>query len=218
MSSLGWFLFCYAYISFGEHFIHKYFMHRKILPESIYQRYPYVLEVFKAHGVRHHTQWYREFDYEPDPVGREENLPIPMKESVLMLIAGSPLWAPIFFFSVQGGLIFLATAILHNRLWSILHRQMHIPEDVFFRDWAVYRFIAMNHFLHHQDTRRHFNVAFPFADFVMGVTTKPRRADIREMMRLGYVKPRSDAGKHWVARRREVVESRRAPRLAPCPT
>ncbi len=135
-----------------------------------------------------------------------------------MLIAGSPLWLPIFYFSVQGGVIFLATAILHNCLWSILHRQMHIPEDVFFRDWAVYRFIAMNHFLHHQDTRRHFNVAFPFADFVMGTTAKATRADIREMMRLGYVKPRSDVGKRWVARRRELVESRRAvPQGVPCP-
>ena len=81
-------------------------MHTRCLPESIYKAYyPYVLDTFEAHGVRHHTQWYREFDFEPDDYGREEKLIIPLKESALMLVAALPLWVPIFCITKAGSKI-----------------------------------------------------------------------------------------------------------------
>jgi hypothetical protein len=209
LPAIGWFAFSYVYISIGEHQIHKRLMHRKKLPAWVYRQFPYVLDAFEAHAVRHHTRWYREFDYEPDPVGRNENIPIPLKESLLMLVAAFPLWSPIFWVSTFGGCVFIATAFLHNNLWSVLHRQMHIPRDVFFRDWALYRFVAMNHFMHHQDTNRHLNVAFPFADFLFGTRTQPRFGDIREMLRLGYIKPRSELAKRWIRRTRQAIAARR---------
>jgi hypothetical protein len=140
LAVFGWVVFSYLYISIGEHQIHKRLMHSKPLPEWVYPTFPYVLAAFEAHGIRHHRTWYRAFDYEPDPVGREENLPIPMKETVLMLVAAFPLWSPIFLVSIAGGWVFLATALIHNRLWSAFHRQMHIPRSVFYRDWAIFRF------------------------------------------------------------------------------
>ncbi len=205
----GWLLFSYAYISIGEHQIHKNLMHRKRLPAWIYNASPYLLQVFEAHGIRHHTRWYRAFDYEPDPTGREENLEIPMKETAVMVASAFPLWSPIFLFSIEGGCIFLLTALAHNRLWSVLHRQMHIPKARFFSRWAIYRALARNHFMHHQDTRAHYNVVFPFADFIFGTRVRPRPADLREMLRLGILDPKSRRAGALVARRRAAIESRR---------
>jgi hypothetical protein len=210
LAVLGWVVFSYLYISIGEHQIHKRLMHGKPLPEWVYRAFPYVLAAFEAHGIRHHRIWYRVFDYEPDPVGREENLPIPMKETVLMLVAAFPLWSPIFLVSIAGGSVFLATALIHNRLWSFFHRQMHIPRAVFYRDWAVFRFLAIHHFLHHQDVRRNFNVVFPFADLLFGTRAAPNLADIRELLRLGYIKPRSKAARALVQQWQETTALLRA--------
>lgn len=209
LSASGWLIFSYMYISVGEHQIHKLLMHRKQLPAIFYQAVPYLYEVFAAHAVRHHATWYKEFDYEPDAVGREENIPIPLKEFALLLIGAAPLWLPIFFISIYGGCIFLGTALAHNRLWTILHRQMHMPRNVWYKDSALFRFVAINHFLHHQNTRRHLNVAFPFADFLFGTRSKPTREDIRELMRLGYVSPRSDSAKRQVKQWQEATALRR---------
>jgi len=184
-------------------------MHGKCLPEWMYKASPYLLDVFEAHGVRHHTIWYKDFDYETDNIGREENLEIPLKETILMIVAALPLWAPIFLFSVYGGCIFLVTSLVHNRLWSILHRQMHIPRNVFFKNWTLYKFIARNHFMHHQNNRGNFNVAFPFADFIFKSRTKPTHKDIREMLRLGYINPKSNKTRKLIERLRLATDLRR---------
>lgn len=208
-STLGWFVFSYLYISIGEHQIHKRFMHSRCLPERLYEISPYVLDVYEAHGVRHHTKWYRQFDYETDPVGREENLEIPIKETTLMIVVALPLWAPIFFL-VFGGCVFLLTALLHNRLWSIFHRQMHIPKNVFFKKWAIFKFLCMNHFMHHQKMGGNFNVVFPFADFLFSTRARPTQADIREMLRLGFITPRPEASRGILEQWRAATELRRA--------
>ena len=184
-------------------------MHRAGLPAWIYKASEYAIEVYQAHGVRHHTQWYREFDYEPDDCGRQENISIPMKETALMLVAASPLWGPIFWVSTFGGCIFLLTAILHNRFWTLLHSQMHMPKNVFFKDWAAFRFLARNHFMHHQNMSGNFNVTFPFADYLFATHTQPRQADIREMLRLGYIQPRSSHGQKLVEKWREATAMHR---------
>lgn len=209
LATCGWLVFSYLYISIGEHHIHKFLMHRKSLPERFYQASSYILATFEAHAVRHHARWYKAFDYEPDQLGREENLNIPMKETILLLVSAFPLWAPIFLFSTYGGSIFLLTALAHNRLWGIFHRQMHIPQDVFYKDWGGFRFLAINHFMHHQDTRRNYNVVFPFADFLFRTKARPARADIRELLRLGYIKPRSGTVQMLVEKWRETTEMRR---------
>ncbi len=70
------------------------------------------------------------------PTRARGDLNIPMKETILLLVSAFPLWAPIFLFSTYSGCIFLVTALAHNRLWGIFHRQMHIPQDVFYKDWG----------------------------------------------------------------------------------
>lgn len=198
-------LLSYGIISFVEHIIHRYFMHMKWLPAAVYRACPFFNTTYEAHAVRHHKRWYRRFDYEPDPVGRLDNLAFTLSDSLAMLISALPLWAPLIFLSPLGGCVFVASAIVHNRLWNLLHRQMHVPEDVFFKDWKIYRFLARYHFMHHQMNGRNFNVVCPLADFVLCRTAKPRIRDIRKMLTLGLLYPRTIRMRRrvagWPARR-----------------
>jgi hypothetical protein len=209
LSTLGWLAFSYVFISIGEHQIHKHFMHRKQLFAILYKIFPYLKAVFEAHAIRHHSIWYKDFDFEPDDHGRQENLDIKWTETVVMVVSTSPLWVPIFLFSISGGCIFLATVIAHNRLWNVLHRQMHIPQDVFFKDSAVFRYLARNHFMHHRKSSKNYNVVCPLADFLFRTKAKPTQADIREMLRLGYLRPTSDRVQELIDRLREATEMQR---------
>jgi hypothetical protein len=209
LTALGWLVFSYIFISIGEHQIHKHFMHRKRLFAGLYKIFPYLVSVFEAHAVRHHSIWYKDFDFEPDDHGREENLDIKVTETVVMVVSTSPLWIPIFFLSTMGGCIFLATVVTHNRLWNVLHRQMHIPKNAFFKDWALFRYLARNHFMHHRKSNKNYNVVFPLADFLFRSKAKPTQADIREMLRLGYLRPKSDIVEGLIARLREATEMQR---------
>ncbi|MDQ7089261.1 MAG: hypothetical protein Q9M50_01240 [Methylococcales bacterium] len=166
-------------------------MHHKKFPERVYDRMPYLLEVFESHAVRHHSIWYRKFDYEPDPIGREENLEILLVDIFAMLLLTLPAWATLMWFNPLAGIIFISMFFIHRFLWNTIHRQMHIPKDVIFRNWKIYRFLARHHFIHHQDMGKNFNVVFPLTDTLFGTVGKANKSDIREMLRLGYLLPRS---------------------------
>jgi len=206
---LGWVAFSYVFVSFSEHQIHRHLMHKKRLPKWVYRASPYILDVFEAHAVRHHATWYKEFDYEPDPVGREENLDIKWTETFVILACLLPLLATMAWLFPLGCGIFLAVAILHNRLWNVLHRQMHIPQQTFFKNWGVYHFLARHHFMHHQQVGKNYNIVFPLADFVLGSVARPTISDRKEMLRLGYLAPRSEAARKLVHEWQADVSLRR---------
>ena len=52
--------------------------------------------------------------------------------------------------------------------------------------------------MHHQQTDKNFNVVCPLIDFLTGRVAKPNATDIREMIRLGYIKPRSERAQKLV--------------------
>ena len=186
-----WFATIYVIVSIYENLVHKIFMHNKFFPKRAYDLMPYLIDVFESHAVRHHAIWYRKFDYEPDPVGHNENLKILYLDLFSMLLVTSPVWGALMWFNTAAGIFYIGLFFLHRFLWNTLHCQMHIPEDVFFRKWGVYRYLARHHFLHHQDTKKNFNVVFPLADALIGTKATANMADIREMLRLGYLLPRS---------------------------
>src|SRR5256885_16882801 len=64
LAALAWLVFSYLFISIGEHQIHKHFMHKKQLFAWLYKIFPYLKAVFEAHAVRHHSIWYKDFDFE----------------------------------------------------------------------------------------------------------------------------------------------------------
>lgn len=209
-SVMGWLAFSYAFISFFEYQIHRHLMHRKRLPKWVYRACPYILDTFQAHAVEHHGIWYREFDYEPDDHGREHNLDIKIRHTIVMILALAPIFVPLIWFFPLGGTILLAVSVIHNRMWNMLHRQMHIPKKVIYRNWPMFRFLARHHFMHHQRSTKNYNVVFPMFDYLFGSVAKPRFRDIREMLRLGYVKPKTARSQALLERWRQEVQLRRA--------
>lgn len=210
LTIIAWLAFSYTFVSFFEWQIHRHLMHRKRFPKWVYRMSPYILRTFEAHAVEHHSTYYHEFDHEPDPYGREHNLDIKVGETVAILSTLCPIFALIFWFSPLGGSILLGVSILHNRAWNVLHRQMHIPKNTFFKDSAFFRWVARHHFMHHRETTKNYNVVFPLWDYLLFTAAKPKFGDIREMLRLGYIKPRHEGSESRIERLREAVEQRRA--------
>ncbi|MGZ5054560.1 MAG: hypothetical protein ACXWAT_06405 [Methylobacter sp.] len=186
-----WLIASYLLISLFEYFVHKHFMHQKRFSKGVYRFSSYLLEVFESHAVRHHVKWYRKFDYEPDAVSREENLEILLVDIFAMLLLTMPAWATLMWFNLWGGIAFIGVFFIHRFFWNTIHRQMHMPEDVIFRNWSVYRYLARHHFLHHQNAAKNFNVVFPVTDAFFGSVGKAKFKDVREMLRLGHLMPRS---------------------------
>lgn len=199
----------YALVSCLEHAIHKRMMHTKGMPRFVYGILPYLNWILDEHAVRHHGKYYKRFDYEPDPEGKEQNIIIGPVETLAMGMACMPAILPVaLFVSPIGAVIFCLTGLAHNYTWGKIHRQMHVPEqNSWFRNNAVYLFLARHHFLHHEFPMKNFNVVMPLADYVFGSVAKPRRAHVKEMLRLGYLKPKTERGARAVAALRKKVEA-----------
>lgn len=185
-------------LTFFEWYIHKNMMHKKGLPRFLYPILPTLERLVHRHAVMHHNQYYKQFDFEPDPAGKHENINIRFHQTVSMGSVLAPLIVVIGYFSIVGAFCFMLGGYLHNKAWNILHNQMHMPKDVWWKDSWYFRSVAYHHFLHHQFQNMNMNVVLPGADFVLGTSAKPRLGDIREMLRLGYVKPRSERVKKLV--------------------
>lgn len=201
----------FVLISFFEHQIHKNLMHLKKLPKVLYKVVPHLNIVYSDHAVEHHGRFYKEFDYEPDEAGRHVNLLIRIQDTAFMGIGQVPLLALMIIFSPIAFVTFAFLGIMHNRIWGLVHVEMHIPsEKNFWKTWGVYRFLARHHFIHHMYPLRNFNVVYPFADFVLGSTAKPKLRHVKEMLRLGYLLPRSEASTRRVDALRARTSERRA--------
>jgi hypothetical protein len=204
-------VFSYVLLSFLEHFIHRNLMHLHKLPKLVYKLVPHFNIVYSDHAVEHHGRFYKEFDWEPDEVGRHVNLVIRVQDSAFMAVAFSPLLALMALFSPILFVSFCAVGAAHNRIWGIIHKEMHIPDDRnFFKRWGVYRFLARHHFMHHVRPLKNMNVVVPFADFVLGSVATPRLRDVKEMLRLGYLLPRTARAKARLEKINAAYAQRRA--------
>lgn len=189
ISLTAWLIANIALISFLEYVVHCQFMHRRFLPLHLYQRFPFLEDYFHAHAILHHTTYYRRFNFEPDPLGREIDLRLSLKTGLLLYASISPLVIALAVFAPLGAFAFSIVAATHMYLWGVLHHEMHVPDSRFLQQSASYRFLARYHFLHHRYPKKNFNVVVPLADFFLGTQAHPRPCDLREMIRLGYLTP-----------------------------
>jgi hypothetical protein len=198
-------------LTFVELLIHKYLMHVRKFPKSWYKKLPWLDIAQRDHHVLHHCTYYKEFDYEPDDEGRELNLRIGWAERFGIAGCSIPFLIPIaYFISPILAASWLFVGLCHTLTWNLVHRQMHIPrEDAIFKNWAIFRFLARHHFMHHVHPLRNYNVVLPGADFVVGTAIKPELKDVREMLRIGYLLPRSERGRQALEHTRQRVLERR---------
>lgn len=185
-----WVLASVALLSFIERFIHRFLMHRRVFPRALYRRLPFLQSYQTAHAVLHHATYYRRFNFEPDPVGRETDLRLGPETAIRLYAGVSPLVLALGLFDPLGAAVFSVLAIGYMYLWGLLHREMHVPASRLLQSLAAYRFLARYHFLHHRYPHLNFNLLNPLADVTFGTVARAAPRDIREMLRLGYLYPR----------------------------
>ena len=198
-------------LSFTEHAIHRHLMHRHRLPAWVYRASGEFETQFHNHAVLHHTTYYKVFDQEPSGEGKYLNLRILPPDVARVFALFSPLCVALWvWLSLASALTLCAMILSHILLWNAVHVQMHVPEHQrWFRETGWFRLLARHHFMHHQRSNRHFNVVLPIADYLVGTTVAPSRADVREMLRLGYLRPRTPVGLRFSGARRPSTDASR---------
>ncbi len=180
-------------LSFIEHGIHGYVMHRKIFPTFVYRYIKLLSMHLHDHVALHHNTYFKIFNNEPDEEGKRLNMTISFFTVFLGLAAFSPVLILLaYYVSIVPALVFAATLFTHRYLWNTIHGEMHQPKYPAWSKWALYRYLARYHYLHHQHHRNgehvNFNIVIPFADFIMGKAfVRPTDAEREEMKRFGYL-------------------------------
>ena len=73
--------------SFLEHFIHRFVMHSRTLRDHLPFKFNENDGIQYNHAVLHHGTFYKRFDYESDPVGKELNIVFTADDTVRWLRA-----------------------------------------------------------------------------------------------------------------------------------
>lgn len=174
---VAWFPVLIVLMSLIEHQVHQRLMHKK--PRfSILRRLAVRNKVFMSHAVAHHGQYRKIFHDAPSPHGEDRGIRLNIREG---LVESLPVSLLLFCFSTTAALMFPLVVCLHHVLWNQVHMEMHKPENRFFSNWPLYKFVARHHFLHHRHPDKNFNVALPIGDFLFGTIAKPNSADQESM-------------------------------------
>ncbi|MBD2136916.1 hypothetical protein H6F32_04775 [Anabaena sp. FACHB-1237] len=200
--------------SFTEHQMHSRVMHKKTLPKWFYKKYPIFEDIFEGHAIRHHGIWYRDFDFEPNEAGRNDNIRFRTLDVIIIMTCLLPINALFFAVSPICGITFIVMLLIHGNVWNTIHTQMHLPTPAFFSNWGIYKWLAVHHYMHHQFTNKNYNIVFPLADYILGTKIPARRKDIRELLRLGYIEPKSARTKLILAKLRSQIATKREQQLA----
>ncbi len=174
--------------SFIEHCVHQFAMHRGL---HLFGERKLLKQVHHSHAELHHGTFYKRFDHEDDPIGREESIVFTATEIALFQVTFLPGFLLIAWFSPVAAVCFSAVAFFHNHLWNIIHREMHQPKHPSWVTWSAYRFLARHHFLHHRHQGTNFNIVLPLADYVLRTAASATPEDKEEMHRMGYLAQRS---------------------------
>ncbi|HEY9733252.1 MAG TPA: hypothetical protein V6C89_15140 [Drouetiella sp.] len=188
---LVWLIFSCILMSFIEHQVHARLMHRRFF---LADKIAALAKVYKNHAVNHHATYAFIFSDDPVPKGTDRGIRLNVKEGLYESIPFAALLACL---SWIAAICFVSIVILHHCLWNLIHLEMHKPEQRFFSNWRVYKFLARHHMMHHKYPMRNFNVVFPIADYVLGTAVKPGYAEKAEFYRMGLL-PRQAAIKRVV--------------------
>jgi hypothetical protein len=154
----GSFVVFFAYASFFEWALHKYFMHMTTW------NYP-----FTAHALTHHGLFRADYSYHVQREEDREKVTFAWWNAPALLLVQSPLlFIAVYFFgwaAFWGGLVALASDYV---LYEYLHWCMHVPQDRWFERTWVFRWLNAHHHMHHLYALKNLNVVLPLADWVMG--------------------------------------------------
>ncbi len=168
---VDWFIISCILMSFIEHQVHSQLMHRR---NFLSERTALFKRTLVAHAVVHHRHYSKVFSDKPVRPGEDKEIRLNVHKAPIKAI---PFAALIALVSWTGAAVFLATVCFHHWVWNKVHLEMHKPEQRGFSRWAVYKFLARYHWLHHRYPDKNFNVVFPFADYILGTRAMPNELD-----------------------------------------
>ena len=154
----GSFLVFFAYASFFEWALHRYFMH------TLIWEYP-----FRAHALTHHGLFRADYSYYLQRKEDEKKVTFAWWNAPGLYLINLPviLLATHFFGwpAFIGGSLSLAA---YYGLYEYLHWCMHVPQDRRLERVWSFRWLNAHHHVHHLYALKNLNVVFPLADWVMG--------------------------------------------------
>ncbi len=178
-------------MSFVEYYLHGYVLHQKnVLPAFLYRWFPAIEMERHEHTELHHEKYYRVFNNEPDPVGRELAQRIGLKTTLIMFALFAPaLYAIAILVSPIPSIVFMAVGLLYVLTWNTIHVEMHQPKHPWWSALWPYTYLARYHFVHHDLQRKgvhmNENLVLPFVDFLTGRHQTPTKEHRDEMRRIG---------------------------------
>jgi hypothetical protein len=171
----------YIFLSLAEWFLHRYFMHKRA-SFALQNHSDFLRSTHYRHAVQHHGIYYKDFSHEPDPIGRYISI---YPDFVFTAIAAVPFVAILFQLSQILAAVFSAVLVSHHLIWMLAHKEMHIPSNMFFRNWLPYKWLARNHWMHHKYRNVNYNLVFPLADLLFGTYKSPNPRDREQMSKSG---------------------------------
>ena len=171
--SIGW-----IFMSGVEYASHRWTMHKWSFMDYISPG------TFADHAYKHHGKYYKVFNAEEDPIGRDFGLLLGYRwaliVSMLLMAICKYCNIPVF------GLAFSSVLFLHHYIWNQLHVEMHKPQGRWFSKLNVYKYLCRHHYLHHKHVNRNFNGMLPLFDWILGTTHTPSSQELRDMKAMGY--------------------------------
>ena len=169
---VGFPLFCVAYASFAEWWLHSKVMHKPLGNFT----YPY-----KAHALKHHVYFKADNTY----VALDSSDPrvdlIPMKwwnGPAIIFIGAIPFWFLVWLTSDWWFIICpLIILSFYYLTYEFIHWCMHLPRKRVIERSGLFFRLNGHHLLHHRYMGKNFNVVCPLADLVLG--TLMLRAKVR---------------------------------------
>jgi hypothetical protein len=182
LSIACWFVASCIAMSFIEYFVHRFLMHKRILPLWCYTCIPGLGTTFTNHHVLHHGRYYKIFNHEEDPTGRRTSIRLDLWVGVLgAALVGLALYP----LTAVAGPVFVCVILLHHLAWNLIHEEMHNPRPRWFAHTRTFQFFVRYHWMHHRYPGRNYNVVFPGADFLFRRHARPTAEDRLHMRAIG---------------------------------
>lgn len=172
MEIIGWIILSYIVLSFIEHYIHKFHMHR---PGFLNKLHPWL---FEHHQKVHHPAYRENFDIANPLEHKDIGIELPIYHVAIPALAVAAILA---YFSLTGGIVFFVGVVVHMIIWNVFHRAMHTPEQSWLKRRGIYKFFARHHYIHHLYPKTNFNIVCLFADYILGTKKYPNYEDKKKL-------------------------------------
>ena len=169
MEIIIWAAISFVVLSFIEHYIHKFHMHR---PGFLNLLHPWL---FDHHQKIHHPAYRENFDISNPIEHKDIGIGTPIHKISIPAFVAAALLA--YFVSLTGGIVFFFCVVLHMLAWNVFHSAMHNPKESWLKRRWIYKVLARHHYMHHLYPNKNFNVVCIFADHFLDSKKYPNKED-----------------------------------------